>query len=98
MATISDEAKAYEPPTTKNIAELDRVPVSLEVEEREYTREDGTTFKIKVVVVNEEEYRVPVSVLKSLKAILEEKPELEFFKVKKTGEGLKTAYTLITLD
>jgi len=45
--------------------------------------------------VDDEEYRVPTSVLKSLKVILEDKPDLKFFKVKKTGEGLKTEYTVI---
>jgi len=82
----------------KNIADLEKVPVDLVIEEREFTKEDGSTFKVKVVVLNEEDYRVPTSVLKSLKAILEEKPDLRFFKVKKTGEGLKTEYTIITLE
>lgn len=98
MPNIMDEAMAYEPPQTKNIADLEVVPTNLEVEEREFTKDDGTTFKIKVAIVKGEDYRVPTSVLKSLKAILEEKPELKFFKVKKTGEGLKTEYTVITLD
>jgi len=95
MGTIKDEAKAYEPPQTKNISDLDKVPTDIEIEEREFTKEDGTTFKIKVIVVDDEEYRVPTSVLKSLKVILEDKPDLKFFKVKKTGEGLKTEYTVI---
>ena len=98
MGKIKEEAVAYEPPKTKNIADLDVVPVEMEVEEREFTKEDGTTFKVKVVVFEGEDYRVPTSVLKSLKTILEEKPELKAFKVKKTGEGLKTEYTVVTLE
>ena len=98
MATLKEAAQAYEPPQVKNIADLEKVPVDLVIEEREFTKEDGSTFKIKVVVLNDEDYRVPTSVLKSLKAILEEKPDLNFFKVKKTGEGLKTEYTVITLE
>ena len=97
MASMKEEAQAYEPPQTKNIADLEKIPVGIEVEEREFSKDDGTTFKIKVVNLNDEDYRVPTSVLKSLKAILEEKPDLEYFKVKKTGEGLKTEYTVITL-
>lgn len=96
MGSISDEAKGYEPPKTKNIAELERIPVSAEVVEREFTKEDGTTFALKVIIVDGEEYRVPVSVLKALKVILEAKPELTHFKVKRTGEGFKTEYTVIT--
>jgi len=98
MGTIKDEAKAYEPPQTKNITELDKISVDLVVEEREYKTTAGKEFTLNVIVVDGEDYRVPTSVLKSLKAILEEKPELKFFRVKKTGEGLKTEYTVITLD
>ena len=98
MASIFDEAQAYQPPQTRNIADLEEVQTDIEVEEREFTKEDGTTFKLKVVIVDGNDYRVPTSVLKSLKAIREEKPELKKFKVKKTGEGLKTEYTIITLE
>lgn len=98
MANIKEEAQAYEPPQTKNIAELEKVPIDIEVEEREFIKQDNTTFKLKVIVVNDEDYRIPISILKSLKTILEEKPDLKFFKVKKTGEGLKTEYTIITLE
>ena len=98
MATIKDEAKAYEPPQTKNIADLEVVRTDAEIEEKEFTKEDGSTFKMKVITVNNEDYRVPVSVLKSLKAILEEKPDLKAVKVKRTGEGLKTEYTVISLE
>lgn len=98
MGTIREEAQAYEPPKTKNIADLERLPVDLLIEEREFTREDGTNFKVNVVVLNDEDYRVPTSVLKTLKQILKEKPNLKEFKVSKTGEGLKTEYTVIPLD
>ena len=98
MATLKEEAKAYEPPQTKNIADLEVVSTDIEISEREYQDSEGKPFKIKVVTLNGEDYRVPISVLKSLKTILEEKPDLKHFKVKKTGEGLKTEYTLIPLE
>jgi len=98
MVSIFDEAKAYEPPQTKNIADLESVSTGIEIVEKEFTKEDGSIFKLRVVVVNGEDYRVPISVLKSLKAIREEKPDLKYFKVKKSGEGLKTEYTIITLE
>ena len=96
MANLKQEAQSYTAPQTKNIAELDKVPVDADVQTKEFTRDDGTAFTIKVIKVNGEEYRVPLSVLKSLKAILEVKPELTHFKVSKSGEGLKTTYTIIT--
>lgn len=97
METIKDLAMAYEPPQTKNISELPSVDVSEALEAEEFTREDGTTFSVNVLKRNGYSYRVPASVLKSLKAILAEKPELKQFKVSKTGEGLKTTYTVIPL-
>ena len=98
MAKLFEEAQAYEPPATKNIADLPKIPTDLDVVVKEFTKEDGSTFKIKVVSLNGEDYRVPNTVLSSLKEILVEKPTLKFFKVKKSGEGLKTKYTVITLD
>ncbi len=98
MGNLKEEAQAYEPPQTKNISELDTIPTDLQVEERTGTKKDGKTFTYNVVVLNNEDYRVPNSVLKALKAILEEKPDLKEFKVKKTGEGLNTEYTVVTLD
>ena len=98
METIKDKAQAYEPPQTKNITELSSVSVDIEVKEKEFTREDQTTFKVNVIEINGEDYRVPNSVLKSLKVWLVEKPEIKNFKVTKEGEGLKTTYTLMPLE
>jgi len=98
MGKLNEEAQAYEPPKTRTIADLEVVRTDTEIEEKEFTKDDGTTFSMKVITVNNEDYRVPVSVLKSLKAILEEKPDLKAVKVKKTGEGMKTEYTVIPLD
>jgi len=97
MGSLKENAKEYEPQQTKNIAELEVVPVDSETLEREFKDKDGNGFKISVIVVDGEDYRVPVSVLKSLKAILEEKPEVKAIKVLKSGEGLKTEYTVIPL-
>ncbi len=97
MGTLKEEAEAYEPTKIKNISELESIPVNLQVEEKEFTREDKTTFTVKVVVLNDEDYRVPTSVLKNLKVMVNENPDLKEFKVVKTGEGLKTEYTVIPL-
>ncbi len=97
MAKLSEEAKNYVPPTTKNISELDSVSVDVDVLEKEVQKDNGETFKYKYIVVKDEEYRVGASVLKQLKAQLEENSSLKTFKVKKEGEGLKTVYTVIPL-
>ena len=98
MANIKESAKAYEPQQTKNIADLPKVLVDEEIIEKEFTREDGTTFKVNLITVDEQDYRVPVTVLKGLKAMIAEKPDLVSFKVNKIGEGMKTTYTVIPLE
>ena len=102
MSTISEEAISYEPPKTKNITDLESVPTDIVITDETHTKtnEDGSEeeFTIKVVEVEGIKYRVPISVLKNLKAILEEKPELKTFKVKKSGSGMNTAYTVVSLE
>lgn len=100
MGTLKEEAQAYEPKAlTKNIAELDKVSIDFKLEDGSGTNKDTKEeFKYKYIEINGEEYRVPGIVLGDLKAILEEKPDLKTFKVKRTGKGFDTRYTIITLD
>lgn len=100
--TLKEEAEAYEPAAkTKNIAELAEVSTDLKTEDDSFTFTEGDkekTVKQKVVVIDGEKYRVPLSVIGSLKVILEDNPNLKKFKVKKTGEGKDgTKYTVIPL-
>ena len=97
MGTIKQEASAYESHSVGNIADIPKVSADLVLEDREGTNDEGKTFTYKVVEIEGQFYRVPASVLKSLKAILEDSPNLKFFKVKKTGTGLATEYTVIPL-
>lgn len=98
MANLKETAQAYESQSVGNIADLPKVTTDLQVEEREGVNEEGKTFKYKVITVEGQEYRVPNSVLKTLKAILEDNPNLKTFKVKKTGTGMATEYTVIPLS
>lgn len=95
MATLKEEAEAYVPQQTKNIADLDKVSTNLEI--KEYTAKEGTPdeFKYKYVEVEGEKYRVPGVVLGDLKAILEKVPGLEFVSVLKQGAGTSTRYQVI---
>lgn len=96
--TLKEEAQAYESHSVGNIADLPKVSTNFSVEDREGTNDEGKTFTYKVITVEGSEYRVPASVLKALKAILEDNPNLATFKVKKTGQGLATEYTVIPLS
>lgn len=99
MATLKEEAKNYVPKQTKNISELPLVSTDVELLDGEGKDKDGEVFKYKYIEINDEEYRIPYSVIGQLKDILVEKPTLKTFKVKRTGEGkVGTRYTLIPLD
>ena len=98
MAKLKDEAKAYVPEQTKNIADLKEVSVELNLEDREKIDNEGKPYKYKVIVVNGEDYRVPGKVLGDLKSILEKKSTLKTFSVSKKGTGLNTQYTVIPLE
>ena len=98
MATIADEAKAYMPPQTLNIAELEFVPVDMDLDEETHTTmKDGKEeqFTIKVIVVEDKKYRVPTSVLKGLKGLLEKLPDTKYFCVSKSGSGMNTEYQVL---
>ena len=98
MATLRESAKAFKPKTTKSITELKSVNTELDIETKMFTDKDGKEFTIQVIEVEGEEYRVPISVVKQLKEQLSENSGMTKFKVKKTGEGLNTSYTVIPLD
>jgi len=98
MATLKEEAQAYEPQLTLNIADLEEVPIDLKVEEREGKNKDDETFKYKVVTLNEKEYRVPGSVLEEIQTILKLKPTVTKVNVTKAGSGLATRYKVEALD
>ena len=93
MGSVKDEAQGYEPKAKiKNISELSSIETSLAVFD-----ENESEFPYKYIEVDGERYKMPLSVLGSLKALLEENPHLKKFKVKKQGEGMDTRYIVIPL-
>ena len=97
MTTLKESAQAYKPQQTKNITELEEVSVNIDIEEVEYTDNEGKAFTINQIEIDGEKYRVPTSVIKQLKAQLEGNPKLEKFKVNRSGQGMQTEYTVIPL-
>ena len=98
MENLRESAKAYEPPKTLTIAELEAVSLDSPIEEREGKDKKGKNFKYKVVLVAGDEYRVPSSVLTDIKTIMGEKPGLKTVRVIKKGEGMGTSYTVVPLE
>ena len=94
MTSLKETAQAYEPKTTMNIADLDKVDISLDVEDRTGTDAEGKDFAYKVLVVDGKEYRTPNTVLEEIKKIVSLKPDVKFVKVLKQGAGLNTRYSV----
>ena len=95
MATIREESQAYEPPMTLNIADLEKIPISLELKDGEGKDKDGAVFKYKYAEIDKKQYRVAGSILGGIKAILQKMPNLEFVQVIKQGQGMNTRYNVI---
>lgn len=96
--SIKDTAKAYTPKSVKNISELKSVSVDLVIFEETGNKGTDEEFTYKYVEVNDEKYRMPDSVLRDLKAILDKKPNLKTFAVTKQGEGRNTRYITVPID
>jgi hypothetical protein len=91
--TLREEALAYEPPQTLNIADLTEVSLDeIKISEKEGKNADGEVFTYKYFVLDGKEYRVPNSVFEEIKKILKLKSDVKKVKVKKTGSGLATRY------
>ncbi len=95
MATMKESAMAYEPPQTLNIADLEKVPVDVELFDGEGTDKDGETFKYKFLKQDGREYRVAGSVLGQIKTILTKMPHIKFVTVVKQGMGMNTRYQVM---
>lgn len=98
MGTFREDARAYQPKTTLNIADLDRFDIDTQLEERTGKDKDGKDFDYKVAVVNSIEYRVPNTVLEEVKKMLALKSDIKYIKVSKQGSGLATKYAVSVLD
>ena len=95
MGTIKEESMAYEPPTTLNIADLDKIPIDLELKDGTGKDKEGVEFKYKYAEIDKKQYRVAGSILGGIKAILEKMPDLKYVTVIKQGQGMNTRYQVI---
>jgi len=98
MTSLKDEAQAYEPKRTLNVADLEKVDLTFPMEDRSGTDKNDKSFTYKVIVVNEQEFRVPNTVLEEIKKILKLRADAKFVKVKKTGTDLATRYTVELIE
>ena len=94
---IKEFAKSYEPQKMKLISDLDSVKSTIEFKTETRKDRENKDYLINFIMIDGVEYRVPISVVEQLKIVLESKPDLETFKVSKTGEGMATKYQVIPL-
>ena len=90
--TLKENATEYIPKRTLNVTDLNKVDLSFPMEDRTGTDKEGKEFNYKVIVINEQEYRVAGTVLGEIQKIIKLKPEAKFVKVTSTGSGLNTKY------
>jgi len=97
MATLKETAKEYVPPETLNIADLDKIPINIELLDGEGTDKKGEGFEYKYAEIEGKKYRVAGSIIGGIKAILEKIPDLTHVSVIKQGSGMNTRYQVIPL-
>ncbi len=98
MANIKETARAFVPKITKNVADMLVLDLELPIEHRTALDKENKQFEYDVVVKDGEDYRIPSSVLNSIKTILEAKPTQKTVRVVKKGSGMNTEYTVVQLD
>jgi hypothetical protein len=99
MGTLRQEAEAFQPPQTLNIADLESFPLDIQIYESEEKENDrGEKFKFKYAELNGKKYRVPASVVEEIQTILKLKPTVKTCKVKRSGSGLATRYKVEAVD
>lgn len=98
MASIKQSAKEFIPTTIATVDELASIDINLDMEERSFIDKTGKEFTIQVITVNKTAYRMPLSVIKQVKELLAEKPNMKTFKVKKQGMGMNTSYFVMPLE
>jgi len=96
METIEQYAKSYVGKQIKNVADLDNGfskndPIFTDIG----VDKDGKEYEYQYIMVNDDKYRIPTSVIVSIKALLEKRPDLDKFDVLKSGTGTDTRYQVI---
>lgn len=95
MTTLRETAKAYVPPQTLNIADLDKIPIDIELKNGTGQNSKGEVFTYKYAEVEGKEYRVAGTIIGGTKALIEKMPNLQFVTVTKQGTQMNTRYTVI---
>ena len=95
MTTIKELAQRYVPQETKNVADLPEISVDENIETKVVNQGKEDEFSYEYMTKDGIEYRVPKTVIKQIKRILEVSQNVKFVKVVKKGSGLATEYNVV---
>ena len=102
--TLKDLAQQEKPRVFKKIEDFEAINVNNEISERICYTKEGKEFKIKEISLYNEDtdeidkVRIPQTVILGLHALLKHNPDLEYFRVIKTGQGMNTRYTVLPVN
>ena len=85
--TLAEEIEQYTPNETHNVADLDFFSITEPIITKEYNEGKENAYKVKILIRDGKEYRVPFVVIGQMKEWLNKKPHIKAFQVIKTGSG-----------
>lgn len=94
---IRDKAKQYVPPPKINDIGIIPLDVPVYDDGEGIDIETGKTYKYSYMLFNDDEVRIPDSVISQLKEQILENPKMTAFKVSKKGLGKAARYTVVPI-
>ena len=104
LGSLKEIAKNTTIRNYKQIQDFKYIDVNIELSKRVCQTKNGENFEIKEVSLYNEDtdevdrVRVPNSVITGLHVLLKDNPNLKYFRVIKTGEGMNTRYTVLPVS
>jgi len=104
LGTIKDLALQHQEKTFKRIEDYPKIHVGNQITKRTCVTSEGKEFDIKEMFLYNEDtgtkegVRIPNSVIGGLKILLQDNPNLEYFRVIRTGVGMDTRYTVLPVN
>lgn len=92
MKSLKQASQEVKTAKTGVISDLESLDINLELQTFQ-----GVDFEYDYMEVDGEKYRVPKSVQLQIQDLLKEQPDLTTIKVRQSGTGMNTRYTVIPL-
>lgn len=97
--SLRNVAQNFESREFAGIETLERIVIDdITLYEKEFNKEDGSTFSNEMFLLDDVEYRMPKSVIAGIQAVLKVEPDTQAFRVVKSGVGMNTKYTVVPVQ